>query len=165
MSCKFAVPYYLFCLFLISGVLILPACSEKPQPVKGFVLPEGDVAQGEQVFIKYNCHGCHAIAGVELPENEFEPPFILELGGKVYRVRNYGELMTSVVNPDHVISRKYIALLEEADREALTSTMPYFIEDMTIAELIDVVAVLHAQYSLLLPNHYKGHYYILPKTE
>jgi len=165
MSFKFAAPYYLLCLFLISGVLILPACSEKPQPVKGFVLPEGDVAQGEQVFIKYNCHGCHAITGVELPENEFEPPFILELGGKVYRVRNYGELMTSVVNPDHVISRKYVALLEKADREALISPMPYFIEDMTVAELIDLVAFLHAQYSLLLPNHYKGHYYILPKTE
>ena len=162
MSFKFAVHYCLLGLFLISGVLILPACSEKPQPVKGFVLPEGDVAQGEQVFIKYNCHGCHSIAAVELLEYEFEPPFILELGGKVYRVRNYGELMTSVVNPEHIISRKYVALLKDANRDALISTMPYFIEDMTVAELIDVVAFLHAQYSLILPDYYKGHYYIRP---
>ena len=165
MPFKFAAPYYLLCLLLISPALFLTACTEKPQPVRGFVLPEGDVAQGEQVFIKYNCYGCHAISGVELPENEFEPPFILELGGKVYRVRNYGELMTSVVNPDHVISRRYVALLEEANREALISPMPNFIEDMTVAELNDLVVFLHAQYSLLLPDYYRGHYYIRPETE
>jgi sulfur-oxidizing protein SoxX len=162
MPFKFAVPCYLLCLLLISPALILSACSEKPPPVKGFVLPEGDVKQGEQVFVKYNCHHCHAIAGVELPQIEFEPPFILELGGKVYRVRNYGELLTSVVNPDHIITGKYIAMLEEADREALISPMPYFNEDMTVAELIDLVAFLHAQYSLLLPAYYKGHYVIRP---
>ena len=162
MPFNFVAPCYLLRSLLMSGVLILAACTDKPQPVKGFVLPEGDVAQGEQVFIKFNCHGCHSIAAVELPEYEFEPPFILELGGKVYRVRNYGELMTSVVNPEHIISRKYVALLKDANRDALISTMPYFIEDMTVAELIDVVAFLHAQYSLILPDYYKGHYYIRP---
>ncbi len=91
----------------------LSACSEEGKPVKGFVLPEGDIPQGEQVFVDFNCHGCHTIPDVEFPEVDFEPPFILEIGGEVYRVKNYGELLTAVVNPDHIISPKYVAMLEE----------------------------------------------------
>ena len=76
----------------------------------------------------------------------------------MYRVKNYGELMTSVVNPDHVISPKYVAMLEKADREVVISPMPYFGEEMTVAELIDLVEFLHAQYSRLQPQYYRGYY-------
>jgi mono/diheme cytochrome c family protein len=139
-------------------ILVLSACGEKPGPVKGFVLPEGDVAQGEQVFVDFNCHACHTIKEVNLPEREFEPPFILELGGKVGRVKNYGELLTAVVNPDHIISRKYISLLEQAERPVIISPMPNFGEEMTVAELIDLIEFLHAQYSKLIPDYYHTHY-------
>ena len=141
-----------FMLFAVS------ACSEEGRPVKGFVLPQGDVAQGEQVFVDFNCHGCHAIPEVEFPDTEFTPPFILEIGGEVYRVKNYGELLTAVVNPDHIISPKYIAMLKKADREAVISPMPYFGEEMTVAELIDLVEFLHGQYSKLQPQYYRGYY-------
>ena len=147
-------------IFIIAVSIILSACSGESKPVKGFVLPEGDVAQGQQVFLDFNCHGCHAIPELELPASEFEPPFILEIGGKVYRVKNYGELLTAVVNPDHIISRKYIAMLEQADREAIISPMPYYGEEMTVAELIDLIAFLHAQYSKLQPDYYQSHYRI-----
>jgi hypothetical protein len=136
----------------------LAACTEDAKPVKGFVLPQGDVAQGEQVFIDFKCHGCHTIPGMEFPETEFEPPFILEIGGEVYRVKNYGELLTAVVNPDHIISLKYRAMLEQADREAIISPMPYYGEEMTVAELIDLVEFLHAQYTKLQPQYYRGYY-------
>jgi len=126
--------------------------------VKGFVLPEGDIAQGEQVFVDFNCHGCHTIPDVEFPEVEFTPPFILEIGGEVYRVKNYGELLTAVVNPDHIISPKYVAMLERAGREAVISPMPYYGEDMAVAELLDLVAFLHAQYTRLQPQYYRGYY-------
>jgi mono/diheme cytochrome c family protein len=139
-------------------LLVLSACSEEGKPVKGFVLPEGDIAQGEQVFIDFNCHGCHTIPGVDFPETSFTPPFILEIGGKVYRVKNYGELLTAVSNPDHIISAKYIAMLAKADREAVISPMPYFGEEMTVAELIDLVAFLHVQYTRLQPQYYRGYY-------
>ena len=139
-------------------ILLLAACSEQGKPVRGFVLPSGDIAQGEQVFIDFNCHGCHRIPDVEFPPSEFEPPFILEIGGKVYRVKNYGELLTAVVNPDHIISPKYIAMLEKADREAVISPMPYYGEEMTVAELIDLVEFLHAQYTRLQPQYYRGYY-------
>ena len=133
---------------IISGLLLplflmlLTACGEDGRPVRGFVLPQGDLAQGEQVFVDFKCHGCHTIPDVEFPEVDFTPPFILEIGGEVYRVKNYGELLTAVVNPDHIISPKYIAMLEE----------------MTVAELIDLVEFLHAQYTRLQPEYYRGYY-------
>ena len=142
----------------IVTLLALAACTGDAKPVKGFVLPQGDIAQGEQVFIDFNCHGCHTIPNIEFPETEFEPPFILEIGGEVYRVKNYGELLTAIVNPDHIISMKYRAMLEQADREAIISPMPYYGEHMTVAELIDLVEFLHAQYTKLQPQYYRGYY-------
>ena len=145
-------------LFATFTLLALTACTGDAKPVKGFVLPQGDIAQGEQVFIDFNCHGCHTIPGVELPKTEFEPPFILEIGGEVYRVKNYGELLTAVVNPDHIISAKYKAMLAKVEREAVISPMPYYGEEMTVAEMIDLVEFLHAQYSKMDPQYYRGYY-------
>lgn len=150
--------YTLSIVLFTLALLTCSACSEDGHPVRGFVLPEGDVAQGEQVFIDFNCHACHSIPGVEFPDVDFTPPFIVPIGGEVYRVRNYGELMTAVVNPDHIISPKYIAMLERADREVIISPMPYYGEDMTVAELIDLVEFLHAQYTRLQPKYYRGYY-------
>ena len=141
-------------------LLLLSACSDDSKPVKGFVLPDGDIARGKQVFIDYNCHACHTIPGIEFPPVDFDVPFVLEIGGEVYRVKNYGELMTAIVNPDHIISGEYRALMESADREPVLSPMPDYGEEMTVAELIDLVAFLHAQYTKLQPDYYRGYRYI-----
>ncbi|MEJ2384563.1 MAG: c-type cytochrome [Xanthomonadales bacterium] len=140
------------------ALMALSACSGDGKPVKGFVLPKGDVPQGEQVFVDFNCHACHTIPGVEFPEVETELPFVLEIGGEVLRVKNYGELLTAVVNPDHIISRKYRDLMKQAEREAIMTPMPYRGEDMTVAELIDLVEFLHSHYTRLQPNYYHGYY-------
>ena len=145
-------------ILVLAAALALAACTEAGKPVKGFVLPQGDIAQGEQVFVDFNCHGCHTIPGIEFPATDFEPPFILEIGGEVYRVKNYGELLTAVVNPDHIISPKYKAMLERADRDVIISPMPYYGEQMTVAELIDLVEFLHAHYTRLQPEYYRGYY-------
>ena len=139
-------------------LMALPACSENGKPVRGFVLPEGDIAQGEQVFVDFNCHSCHTIPGLDFPEVDFNAPFVLEIGGEVYRVKNYGELLTAVVNPDHIISMKYKAMMEQAQREVSMTPMPYRGEEMTVAELIDLVEFLHGQYTKLQPDYYKGPY-------
>jgi len=136
----------------------LLACTENGKPVRGLVLPEGDLAQGEQVFIDFNCQSCHTIPDVDFPEADFKAPFILEIGGEVYRVKNYGELLTAVVNPDHIISPKYVNLLKQAKRDVIISPMPYYGEEMTVAELIDLVEFLHAQYTRLQPQYYRGYY-------
>lgn len=145
-------------LFAAFALLALTACTGDAKPVKGFVLPQGDVAQGEQVFVDFNCHGCHTIPGIEFPKTDFEAPFVLEIGGEVYRVKNYGELLTAVVNPDHIISPQYRAMLARAEREAGITPMPYYGEEMTVAELIDLVEFLHAQYTKLQPQYYRGYY-------
>jgi len=147
-----------FSVLLPLVLLAVSACSDEGRPVKGFVLPQGDIPQGEQVFVDFNCHGCHTIPDVEFPAVEFTPPFILEIGGEVYRVKNYGELLTAVVNPDHIISPKYVAMLKDAEREAVISPMPYYGEEMTVAELIDLIEFLHAQYTRLQPEYYRGYY-------
>lgn len=140
------------------ALLALSACSPDAKPVKGFVLPPGDAEQGRQVFVDFNCHACHTIPGVEFPEVDFEPPFVLEIGGEVYRVKNYGELLTAVVNPDHIISPQYRAMLARAERDAVISPMPYYGEEMTVAELVDLVEFLHGQYTKLQPQYYRGYY-------
>lgn len=140
-------------------LLVLTACSGDNRPVKGFVMPEGDVAQGEQVFVDFNCHACHTIPGMEFPEIENRPPFTLALGGEVYRVKNHGELLTAVVNPDQSICMAYRVAMAKAGREAQLSPMPYRGEDMTVAELVDLVTFLNAQYTKLQPQLYTGYYH------
>ena len=140
-------------------LLALTACSGEDKPVKGFVMPAGDVAQGEQVFVDFNCHACHTIPGMEFPEVKTRLPFEVAIGGEVLRVRNHGELLTAVVNPDQSICMSYQAKMEQAGREVHMTPMPYHGEAMTVAELIDLIAFLNAQYTKLQPNYYSGYYH------
>ncbi len=158
MSVENGMKCFRFAVLLAIVLMALPGCTENGKPVRGFVLPEGDVAQGEQVFVDFNCHSCHTIPDVEFPEVSFSAPFMLEIGGEVYRVKNYGELLTAVVNPDHIISPKYVNMLAKAEREAVISPMPYYGEEMTVAELIDLVEFLHSHYTRLQPQYYRGYY-------
>lgn len=139
-------------------MMFLAACSDESAPVKGFVLPQGDVDRGLAVFTDYKCYRCHTVADHEFPALEFEPPFLLNLGGEVYRVSDYGELLTAVVNPSHIISPRYINLQKQAGREVSESPMPDFSDDMTVSEMVDLVEFLHAQYSKLEPKYYRGYY-------
>jgi len=146
--------------FFISLLLIvfgLTACDEQNMPVRGFVLPPGDSAAGKQVFIDHGCYQCHTLPNVDLPQRAPNPPVTLEIGGKVLRVRNYGELLDSVVNPDHVISAKYRMALDNDKRKDIKSPMPNFNEQLTVAELIDLVAFLHDQYIKMDPPGYQGY--------
>jgi sulfur-oxidizing protein SoxX len=137
--------------------VVLSACTVESPPVKGFVMPDGDVALGEQVFIKYGCHGCHTIPGVDLPKIEPEPELMLEIGGEVYRVKNYGELLTSVINPTHVVSQEYINKLEDINSSDGNSPMPYYGDAMTITEMINLVSFLQAQYNKLMPDFFQSY--------
>jgi len=145
-------------LVLVGLMTLLVACKQET-PVKGFVLPKGDVENGQEVFIAFNCYGCHDIAGVNLPERTNKPPFVVELGGKVLKVKDYGELLTAVVNPDHGISPKNQSKLMQAGMDPSQTPMPYFGDMMTVTELTDLVEFLHGQYTKMAPAYYRGHYY------
>ena len=138
-------------------MLALSACTMESPAVKGFVLPDGDVVLGEQVFTKYGCHGCHTIPGVDLPKIEPPPELVIEIGGEVYRVKNYGELLTSVINPNHEISPESSSKLETAGNTNTNTPMPFYGDVMTITEMINLVAFLQAQYSKMMPDFFQSY--------
>ncbi len=144
-------------MLLLIVVLALAGCGEQDEVV-GFVLPEGDAALGQASFVNYGCPLCHVVAGTDVPYLGTDAVPRIELGGKVRRVKNYGDLMTSVVNPNHALADQYIDSLPEQERETATSPMPDFNERLTVAELIDLVAFLHSSYEKTVPG-YTGYQY------
>lgn len=94
--------------------------------------------------MKLRCHACHNVQGVELPAPGSKSPINVNLGGDVLRVRTYGYLVTSVINPSHIVSEKYLDKLH-----GQASPMPEYNESHTVAQLIDLVAFLQACYTVL----------------
>ena len=146
-------------LLLVFGTF---SCGGDPKKsARGFRLPDGDVEMGKQAFVSLNCHRCHVVDGVELAKYDADSPLSLTLGGEVKRVKNYGELVTSVINPDHVVSSKYLAQLTAEDRKEAEkdSPMPSFNDTMTVAQMIDIVAFLQSRYKKLAPEYDYYEYY------
>lgn len=132
----------------VSVMLSLTACDMGPKPSRGFSLPDGDVLKGQQKFVKFRCNDCHIVRGLdevnEVNEGD-ELIMTVPLGGKTTRIVTYGELVTSIINPSHKISQKYlITPVAENGR----SRMRNYNELMTVEDLIDLVAFLQEQYEL-----------------
>lgn len=110
---------------------------------KGFSLPPGDIAQGEQVFMDMQCLSCHTLEGYQRPEGDWE--LSVALGGKGKSLKTYSELVTSVINPSH-------RLAEGNDMSAIQvdgkSVMPVYNDVMTVSELVDLVTFLESKYEL-----------------
>lgn len=122
------------------AVLVL-GCVPGPKSSEGFRLPDGDAKKGEQAFLDLKCNRCHAVEGVELPAPRV---FKLTLGGETARVKTYGELVTSIINPSHVLSEEYKKQLVDAKE----SPMPDLTQDMSARQVIDLVAFLQPHYKL-----------------
>jgi len=132
----------------------LSGCEEKVTSGKGLHLPPGSI-------IEAGCVLCHTVHGTDLASTPENPPLFLELGGEVRRVSTYGELITSIINPDHVISPEYLKQLTSTDAEGgESSPMPSFAEAITVAELIDLVTFLDSRYEKAIPEYvgYGMHY-------
>lgn len=157
----FSYPLHrLAALFVTAVVAIaLSGCDQGPKPVEGFVLPQGDAALGQKVFAEVGCRYCHRIANLDLPPFEAEPVLDITLGGKVLKVKNYGDLLNSIVNPNHTVELSYKLKLDQDDRKDAESPMPVFNDVLTVTELIDLVAFLHSRYELLGPE-YRGYMYV-----
>lgn len=133
---------------VFSLTIFAAGCSYYPT----FSLPieEGDIDAGRQAFIDHQCHRCHNVAGVRLPELAGASEPILELGGETSYVKAYSELVTSIINPDHRISERYRERMERRTLVPLQSPMPMaHIETMTVRQLIDLVAFLDSRYILI----------------
>lgn len=146
-------------LLLITFVLLLSACRVYPDYANDFRFPilRGDIGRGQQAFASLGCIQCHVVEGIELPAYSGLKPFNVVLGGELIFAKTYGDLTTSIINPDHVFSDQYLDLLPRQNRNRVDSSPMYLNEDMKVTELIDIVAFLNSRYRLL-PG-YTEYYY------
>lgn len=133
------------------GLLAIVACmgcAPSPKSGKGFTLPEGDLGRGEAAYVSLQCNACHTITGVEqlATMDGAEPEISVSLGGKVSRIKTYGELVTGIINPSHKLASGYpkneIAMEGE-------SRMRNYNDVMTVSQLTDLVAFLQSKYELM----------------
>jgi hypothetical protein len=93
-----------------------------------------------------------------MPAYTGERDYEIRLGGEVLRVQDYGDLLTSVVIPDHRLSQAR-QVKRDAGGEVERSPMPNVTGDLTVAELIDLVSYLHSRYSES-QSAYRGYSYV-----
>jgi sulfur-oxidizing protein SoxX len=135
---------------LLIVVLTLSACEADRMSERGFSLPAGNALAGKDAFVYMHCHECHSVTGEEFPAlARSEPPFV-ELGGTVTRVKTYGELVTSIINPSHKLAQGYPLDVITVDGE---TKMPVYNGYMTVQELIDIVAFLQPHYDVFVPQY------------
>ena len=152
-------PLLLSILTSLAGIsLVLTSCGDKEERLeakrnKGFRLPEGDAGRGKEAFIQLKCHQCHSVEGVALPPADANPGVRYSLGGEVRKVKSYGELVTAIIQPQHVITPYFLDTIEEAEREGYKSPMPEYNKTMTVRQMVDLVHFLHAHYKKLVPAY------------
>jgi hypothetical protein len=130
--------------------VLTASCSRGPDPGKGFRLPEGDAERGRTAFVDLGCIQCHTVSFVDLPALSQPRVIDVKIGGEVQVVTTYGQLVTSIINPSHVVSKSY----KEEYPEMLGSTMmPNYNGTMTVQQLCDIVAFLHPCYEVLQPDY------------
>ena len=132
---------------LIAITLVgVAACDQGAHSTRGFRLPEGNVDNGKALFASYGCVACHTVDGVDSQEMApaIESPVVL--GGPVTLAKTYADLVTSIINPSHRISRELDQDIVQRDGQSL---MRNYNEEMTVAHLIDIVAFLQPQYELV----------------
>ena len=142
--------------FLMASLLALSACDQEARlDSKGFRLPEGDVQTGRETFLYMQCNQCHTIAGMQLPTIPGKGAPYVELGGKVTKVKTYGELVTAIIYPAHKLADGYAKEVVSTDGE---SNMYIYNRHMTVQELINLVEFLQPQYDVIIPEiTYRGH--------
>ena len=137
-----------FILFVLLMILFL-ACDTGPKSGRGFRLPDGDSEKGKVAFVDLKCNECHVVKGVDLAPASGSSHVMVTLGGETYQIHTYGDLVTSIINPSHRITRGYPKETVEQDGK---SKMLNFNGTMTVQQMIDLVAFLQSHYSFVPPE-------------
>jgi hypothetical protein len=133
---------------VVALALSVAACVRTQKSSAGFHLPDGDVGRGQQVFVDLKCHACHRVQDTDLPSPVADPPVPVVLGGVVQRVRTDGELVAAIIEPSHRIAPGY--RVTEVRAGGL-SRMGDYSEQMSVRDLIDLVAFLQSHYEVQQP--------------
>jgi hypothetical protein len=130
-------------------ILILVSLTACDQQSRGFSLPPGDVERGRASFVELGCPQCHRVVGDdELGISSAEAQLQVDLGGRVTRIKTYGDLVTSVINPSHKIS----APGPDARDSSGGSSMRVYNDVMTVQQLVDLVTYLQETYEVYVPH-------------
>ncbi len=129
------------------ALVLVAGCERDMMSERGFSLPEGNPAAGRETFLYMHCNQCHTIQRETLPTIAGYEPYV-ELGGPVSRVKTYGELVTSIINPSHKLADGYP---EDLISDEGRSKMYVYNGHMTVQELIDLVAYLQPFYDVYIP--------------
>ena len=132
-------------LFVSFLIMMCFGCEVGPRSGRGLRLPDGDVERGALAVRELGCPNCHHVVGGPAAPGGTRSEVIVTLGGEVTRIETYGELVTSMINPSHKISRRYP---REQVAEGNVSKMENFNERMTVAQLIDLTAFLQSKYEI-----------------
>lgn len=125
---------------------VVSGCNMAPTSSRSFNLPDGDAGNGQEVFVTLECTACHRVRDLDLPAPQTEGPVMVVLGGGVTRVKSYGELVTSIINPSHRLVRRYPK--GKVSQEGQSLMTPYN-DVMTVTQLIDLVAFLQSRYDVV----------------
>lgn len=144
--------------FVLLGLLMvsISGCERDAMSEVGFSLPGGDPVTGREAFLYMQCNQCHTIVGEDLPAIPLADPPNVELGGTVTRVKTYGQLVTSIINPSHKLADGYA---EEQVSDNGESKMYVYNGYMTVQELIDIVMFLQPYYDVVVPTTYYPMYH------
>lgn len=130
------------------GVMLLSGCDAQ---ISSFALPPGNPEAGQITFVALGCTGCHSVAGALTRHPLSETETHLELGGRGTRIKTYGDLVTSIINPAHKISTSHI------QGERLTpggeTKMIEINRVMTVTELVDITSFLKDSYQVVPPTY------------
>ena len=123
----------------------LVACGTGPKGSLGFTLPDGDPEKGKDHYITFQCNACHSNSQVPQLSGADAAGSAIEIGGETTRVRTYGELVTSIINPSHRVARRSSANMADDSGQ---SKMVNYNDVMTVSQLIDLVAFVQSSYTL-----------------
>ena len=132
-------------LLVMATALFLTACDSGPTGSMGFTLPDGNVEQGKANYVKFRCNTCHVNNEVPQLNNGDAATISVTLGGETTRIKTYGELVTSIINPSHRVARRKSPDMADASGN---SRMVNFNDIMTVTQLIDLVAFVQSNYTL-----------------
>lgn len=144
-----------FC-FLSGCVLFFSTAIADEAEQKVFRFPGGDIEAGERAFEALSCTKCHSVAEANLAEPSGKKVLELELGANLRFVKNYEDLIRAIVNPKHVVSEQYRAILTKPELSGgIEPFMPDLTQDMSARQLVDLVAFLDKAYANSLDQYGK----------